>query len=210
MAGSAADGATRPSSVSVALISLVLVALIAGAVFIPTAWLRQVQALEQQWILSHLGENTARAILHQAARWFDAQVAASGRGDRALQEALSWTLLEGSDPAWLTDRLEAAWLLVELALLRAALLAAWAPAMGLLLMAGVLDGHWRWRIRQLGFDYPSPSARQAGQLGLRLVVGLLLFMVLLPVPLHPFVVPLLGLPAVLFIGTSLAHRPKQL
>ncbi|HYN79295.1 MAG TPA: DUF4400 domain-containing protein, partial [Lamprocystis sp. (in: g-proteobacteria)] len=57
----------------------------------------------------------------------------------------------------------------------------------MLLVAGVLEGHWRWRIRQLGFDYPSPVARQASQTGLTLVIGLMLLTLLLPLPLHLFV-----------------------
>ena len=74
----------------------------------------------------------------------------------------------------------------------------------------MLEGHWRWRIRQLGFDYPSPVARQFGQIGLALVIGLLLLALLLPVPPHPFLIPGLVLVAVRLIGTSLTHRPKQL
>ena len=213
MADSPAPHGARPGSPLVALLGLVLMALLAVAVLMPTPWLEQVRAREQQWLRQDLGDLTAAAIEDQAARWLAEQVAASrprAASPPAFQAAQALPGLAGADPAWLNDRLAAGWLLLDLGFRRAALVLAWAPAMLLLLLAGVLDGHWRWRIRQLGFDYPSPVARQASQTGLALVVGLLLLALLLPWPLHPFVLPSLVLVAVVCLGISLTHRPKQL
>lgn len=197
----------------IAVLLLLLVGLIGIVWWVPTGWLEQVGTLERAWSRQALGERSAVAVSDLARRWYamqrdqnDALIA--GQSMRADRQAS--VLIDGVDPAWLVDRSKAVRLLVELACLRAALLTAWAPTLGLLLVAGMLEGHWRWRIRQLGFDYPSPVARQASQTGLTLVIGLLLLTLLLPLPLHPFVIPLLTLIAVRLIGTGITHLPKQL
>ncbi|AFL73515.1 DUF4400 domain-containing protein [Thiocystis violascens] len=196
-----------------AVLLLLLVGLIGIACWGPTGWLEQVGTMERAWSRQALGERSAVAVLDLARRWDamqrdqnDALIA----GQSMSADPQVSVLIDGIDPDWLVERSKAVRLLVELACLRTALLTAWAPALGLLLVAGVLEGHWRWRIRQLGFDYPSPVARQASQTGLTLVIGLLLLTLLLPLPLHPFVIPLLTLIAVRLIGTGITHLPKQL
>jgi len=195
-----------------AVILVMLLALIVVALLVPTPWLEQVGRLEAQWSRQALGERTAAAVLEQARQWsrqaLDRERWAASAAALGEVQASAW--MDGIDPTWLSDRLDAFWRLVALALLRAALLMAWGPPLLLLLLAGVLDGHWRWRIRQLGFDYPSPVARQASQTGLTLVVALLLLALLLPVPLHPWLIPLLALVAAMLIGTGITHLPKQL
>ncbi|MBK1717170.1 DUF4400 domain-containing protein [Thiocystis violacea] len=189
-----------------AVLLLLLVSVLVVALWVPTVWLEQVQALEPNWYRQGLGDRSAEAVLAWAQRPCSGHL---GAPDPWFDRAGA-VRLEGIDPAWLAERSRAIRLLAELACRRAALLAAWAPALVLLLVAGVLEGHWRWRIRQLGFDYPSPVARQASRTGLALVVGLLLLALWLPLPLHPFVIPLLTLIAVRLIGTGIAHLPKQL
>jgi hypothetical protein len=189
------------------LLSVVILML----VWVPSAWLERIAMLERAWDRQALGERSATAVLERAQQWSAAQLAAFPVGSEALGADRRVTaLMAGVSPAWLADRQKAAARLFELACLRAALLNAWGPALLLLLFAGVLDGHWRWRIRQLGFDYPSPVARQASQTGLALVMGGLLLVVLLPLPLHPLEIPLLALIAVWLIGVGLASLPKRL
>ena len=168
-------GSKNGSSPMLMIVSLFLLLLIGMAAFLPAAWLQLVQGLERQWYRSSLGEVTATAILAQADQWFREEAQDSGEFEAsyvAIGQAGESALFEGVSPLWLHDRLDAFWLLIQLALQRLSLFAAWGPSMLLLIVGGVLDGHWRWRIRQLGFDYPSPAVRQTSQTALMLVFGL--------------------------------------
>ncbi|WP_342450160.1 DUF4400 domain-containing protein [Thiorhodococcus minor] len=179
--------------------------------WVPAAWLERIAMLERAWDRQALGERSATAVLERAQQWSAAQLGAFPIGSETLGADRRGAARRAAvSPAWLADRRTAAARLVELACLRAALVTAWGPALGLLLIAGVLDGHWRWRIRQRGFDYPSPVARQASQTGLALVLGGFLLVLLLPLPLHPLEIPLLTLIAVWLIGAGLAALPKRL
>jgi hypothetical protein len=193
------------------LVLVLLSVVILMLLWVPTAWLVRVATIERAWDWQALGERSATAVVELAQRWSAASLEALPRGPETLGAGSTVAALkEDLSPAWLADRQKAAARLVELACLRAALLNAWGPALLLLLVAGVLDGHWRWRIRQLGFDYPSPVARQVSQTGLALVMGWLLLVLLLPLPLHPCEILLLGLIAARLIGTGITHLPKQL
>jgi hypothetical protein len=193
--------------VGLILLSVVILMML----WVSTAWLERIATVEQTWYRPSLGARSATAVVDLAHRWSAAPLEAFAMGpetpgvDRAVA-----VLADDLNPAWLADRQKAAAWLVELTCLRAALLTAWGPALGLLLMAGVFDGHWRWRIRQLGFDYPSPVARQVSQAGLAMVTGGLMLVLLLPLPLHPLEIPLLALIGVRLIGTGITHLPKQL
>lgn len=183
------------------------------ALWVPSPWLEQVTARERTWYRQALGERSAAAVLDVAQHWSETSWDQNddSLGAPAMRAVLETVVgMEGIGSVWVDGRLDALRRLVELACLRAALLRAWAPALGLLLVAGVLEGHWRWRIRQLGFDYPSPVARQASQAGLALMVTLVLVLLFAPLPLHPFVIPLLTLIATRLIGAAITHLPKQL
>ena len=211
---------SRPSSGSngggspmLMIVSLVLLLLIGMAAFLPSAWLQLVQGLERQWYRNSLGEVTATAILDQADRWFREEAQDSGEVAAsyvAIGQAGESSLFEGISPHWLQERLDAFWLLIQLVLQRLSLFAAWGPAMLLLLVGGILDGHWRWRIRQLGFDYPSPAVRRTSQTALMLVFGVLLLGFFVPFPLHPAFIPVTATLLVLLIALSMRHFPKQL
>ncbi|WP_245232685.1 DUF4400 domain-containing protein [Thiorhodococcus minor] len=204
--------ARRPVGAGGLVFVLVLLAMvILILLWVPTAWLERVATVERAWARQALGARSAAAVVELAQRWSAAPLDVLPRGPEKLGTGSAVAALtDGLSPAWLADRKKAAARLVELVCLRVALLTAWGPALGLLLIVGVLDGHWRWRIRQLGFDYPSPVARQVSQAGLALVMSGLLLALLLPLPLHPCEIPLLALIAVRLIGTGITHLPKQL
>lgn len=197
----------------IAIVSLVLLLLFGLAAFLSAAWLHVVHGLEREWYRASLGEVTAMAILDQADRWFREVAQDSGElaaSYVAIRQAETSSLFAGVSPYWLTERLDVLWLLVQLALQRLSLFVAWGPSMLLFLLGGILDGHWRWRIRQLGFDYPSPAVRQTSQTTLLLVFSLLLLCLFVPFPLHPAFIPVLATFLVLLISLSMRHLPKQL
>ena len=210
MAERPAPDAPLAAGVRWLLLLLLLGAL--GLVGLPADWPPRVLALERHWCLSSLGAVTGPAVLAQATRWSvesNAGRASTGSAAAGIErligvEAASW------GAGWSADRRRLLVGLRELLALRLALLAAWGPALLLLLVAFVLDGHWRWRIRQCGFDYPSPIGRQASATGVGLLVLLLLLALTLPLPLHPWLLPAGGLLCAGLVATGIRHLPKQL
>ena len=171
-------------------------------------------AVERHWCLSGLGAVSGTAVLQQAERW-----SAESHTDHARETTgsasieLEW--LFGADAAawgagWSANRLALLSAMRNLIILRLSLLAAWGPALLILLVAAMLDGHWRWRIRQCGFDYPSPIGRQASAAGVGLLVLVLVLALGLPLPLHPFLMPLAVVLCAALIATGIRHLPKQL
>ncbi|EGV32695.1 hypothetical protein ThidrDRAFT_1180 [Thiorhodococcus drewsii AZ1] len=200
-----------------ALLRWVLLLLVLGAlglVWLPPSWPERVMAVERHWCLSGLGAVTGPAVLQQAERWSaesDTDYASETTGSASID--LGWLI--GVDAAswgagWGADRLALLSAMRELLILRLALLAAWGPAMLMLLAAAVFDGHWRWRIRQCGFDYPSPIGRRASATGVVLLILVLVLELVLPVPLHPVLLPIGVVMAAALIATGIQHLPKQL
>ena len=211
MAPQAHDASPLVSVLRWVLLLLVLGAL--GLVWLPVEWPERVLAVERQWCLSGLGAVTGTAVLKQAERW-----SAQSDADRASESArplsidLGWLGVDAAawGGGWSADRRALLRAMRELLILRLALLAAWGPALLMLLAAAVLDAHWSWRIRQCGFDYPSPIGRQASATGVGLLILVLALELGLPVPLHPLLLPLAVLLGAALIAIGLRHLPKQL
>ena len=208
-----AESANREASAVLTLLRWGLLLLILGAfgvLWLPPSWPAQVMALEQHWSGHLFGATTREAVREQAARWASRS---PGTGELALTPELAvWLGLDSQawGAGWSADRQALLQGLHALFLWRLARLAAWGPALLMLLVGAVLDGHWRWRIGQCGFDYPSPIGRQASLIG---VGGLILALGLelaLPLPLHPALLPVAVMGAGILIATGLRHRPKQL
>ena len=90
---------------------------------------------------------------------------------------------------WVERRLDIVWSAVYMAVQRLVVLLAWWPFLVFALFGASVDGLLRRRIRQSGFDYPSPLAHRAAvrfMLWLGLLVSLGLFV---PLPLPPLAVP---------------------
>ncbi len=207
----------RDISPMVTLLRWMLLLLVLGAlglVWLPADWPARVMAVERQWCLSSLGRVTGAAALEQARRWsVERAIPRSAGSEGSPSMGFGW--LSDADESgwaaeWTADRLVFWDGLRELLSLRLALLAAWGPALLLLLVAFAVDGHWRWRIRQCGFDYPSPIGRQASATGMGLLVLVLGLTLGLPLPLHPGLLPLGVLLCAVLIATGIRHLPKQL
>lgn len=194
------------------LLLLVLSAL--GLVWLPADWPQRVLAVERHWCLTALGPMTGSAVLERVEEWRAEVQAGDGRGATgATASGLGW--LSGWEGrawgvGWSADRRVLLRSLRELLILRLVLLAAWGPALLMLLAAAVLDGHWTWRIRQCGFDYPSPIGHQASTTGVGLLILVLALELGLPLPLHPVLLPLAVLLGATLIAIGLRNLPKQL
>jgi hypothetical protein len=185
--------------------------ILALALAIPSAWLQRIERMEQHFIAQSLGTRTAEAIRQQAQNWFQHQFILSGEYQasrdwaRTIGEQLEW-----ANTSWFLDRIETFWQTMAIATQRASLLAAAWPFMLGLVAGGLFDGLHLWKIRQLGFDYPSPKQRQYNQMGLMLTFSLLGALLLAPIPFHPILLVLLLPIATVSLAGSLAHRPKQI
>ncbi|NEV60329.1 DUF4400 domain-containing protein [Thiorhodococcus minor] len=212
-----AEPSDHDATPMLALLRWVLLLLVLGAfglVWIPADWPVRVLAVERHWCLSGLGTVTGPAVLQQAARW-SAESDADHVSEPTVSASIELKWLIGVDAAswgagWSADRLALLTAMHELLILRLTLLAAWGPALLMLLAAAVLDGHWWWRIRQCGFDYPSPIGRQASATGAGLLILVLVLELGLPVPLHPCLLPIGVVMAAVLIATGIRHLPKQL
>jgi len=90
------------------------------------------------------------------------------------------------------------------------MLLAWWPFLGFALVGAIADGLLRRRIRQSGFDDPSPLAHRAAVqllLGLGLVVSLGLFA---PLPLPPLAVPVVASVLAVAVSVLLTQMLKRL
>jgi uncharacterized membrane protein YoaK (UPF0700 family) len=93
---------------------------------------------------------------------------------------------------------------------RIVMLLAWWPFLGFALVGAIADGLLRRRIRQSGFDYPSPLTHQMAVqllLGLGLVVSLGLFA---PLPLPPLAVPVVAIVLAVAVSVLLTQMQKRL
>jgi len=193
---------------------LLLVLTLIEVVALPADWPERVLTVERHWCLRSLGAVSGPAVLDQARRWsVERSIPRSAGPEGSRSMGFGW-LSDADDSGWAAewtaDRLAFWDGLRELFILRLALLAAWGPALLMLLAAAVLDGHWRWRIRQCGFDYPSPIGRQASATGVVLLILVLVLELVLPVPLHPVLLPIGVVMAAALIATGIQHLPKQL
>ena len=90
------------------------------------------------------------------------------------------------------------------------MLLAWWPLLGFALVGAIADGLLRRRIRQSGFDYPSPLAHRMAVrllLGLGLVVALGL---LAPLPVPPLAVPVVAMVLAVTVSVLLTQMQKSL
>ena len=126
----------------------------------------------------------------------------SGQGLEPIGASPAWT--------WLKGRLDVIWGAFAQALQRAVMLFSWWPFLAILLMAAVVDGWLRRRIRQYGFIYASPLVHHAA-ISMLLVLwvgaGLLLFA---PIPIPDLAVPILCGFSALLVDIGLTNAQKRL
>ncbi|EIC23904.1 DUF4400 domain-containing protein [Thiorhodovibrio frisius] len=206
--------------ITVAVILFVMEFILLSAL-VPTEWSSRVQKQEAEWMEQTLGARTAQAIFEQSEAWSERLFVRSGLmagsydllipDDVSVERAPELGKLAES-PVWplIQDRLDVIWQSLDIAVQRIVLLLAWWPFLAFALVGGILDGLLRRRIRQSGFDYPSPLAH-------RLAVGALLWMgvavslcLLLPVPIPVVVVPMVAISIAVAVGAMVTQTQKRL
>ena len=205
---------------TVAVILFVMEFILLSAL-VPTEWSNRVQEQEAEWMEQTLGAKTAEAISERSQSWSERLFVRSGLmagsydllipDDVSVERAPELGKLAES-PVWplIKDRLDVIWQSLDIAVQRIVLLLAWWPFLAFALVGGILDGLLRRRIRQSGFDYPSP-------LGHRLAVGALLWIgvslslgLLLPVPIPVAVVPMIATIIAVAVGAMVTQTQKRL
>jgi len=102
------------------------------------------------------------------------------------------------------------WQALYMALQRIALLLAWWPFLAFALVGATADGLVRRRIRQSGFDYPSPLAHRLAMRGMLWIGFLVTLGLLVPLPLPPLAVPVLAIMLAAALSLLLTQTQKRL
>ncbi len=218
----AAKASSQPSwlwGLTVAIVLFVMEFILLSAL-VPTEWSNRVRDQESAWMHQRLGPNTAEAIFKQSKAWSERLFVRSGLvagsydlllPDQARIEHSPELGKLADSPLWpwLRDRLDVIWQSIDPAVQRIVLLLAWWPFFAFALVGGILDGLLRRRIRQSGFDYPSPLAHRLA-VGVLLWTGVLVSLgLLLPVAIPPLFVPLLGSLIAIAVGAMVTQTQKR-
>ncbi|EWY36164.1 hypothetical protein N825_29840 [Skermanella stibiiresistens SB22] len=109
--------------------------------------------------------------------------------------------------AWWLHRLTVLLSIILIGAKRAGMIAAWAPFGVLALALAVGDGALVWRRRLWSFKYQSPLVHRAGRVIAGLGLLLLLALIWMPLPIHPYWTPTLF--SLSLIGVYLMMRSAQ-
>lgn len=147
----------KHSLVSV-LVVVVMLGTLASLAFIPVETFNAVRESEQAQIKAWLGHETDQWVM---LKIFDFLQIANAEADKAL-ESVSLTTGNGKMDAWIIGRVYATLVWSHVVLYRSGLLLMW-MAFGIPLMIAVLmDGHYRWRISRTSFSSQSPVLHKKG------------------------------------------------
>ena len=199
---------------------LFLLELILFASFIPSDWSRSIADTEGRWLVAAHGPESAAAIQSRANGWYQTLFVETGVAPWTYRLVATGPGVEsgqglepiGASPvwSWLRGRLDVIWGAFAQALRRLVLLLAWWPFLAILLVAALVDGWLRRRIRQYGFIYASPLIHHAARSILLLLwigAGLLLFA---PIPIPALAVPALCELTALLVDVALTNAQKRL
>ena len=153
---SSATKENKHSFVSV-LVVIVMLGTLAFLAFIPGETFNAVRASEQAQIKSWLGNETDQWIM---LKIFDFLQLANTEADKALASA-SVTGNAKMD-TWLVGRVYAALVWSHVVLYRSGILLMWLGFGVQLMLAVLLDGHYRWRISRTSFSSQSPVLHAKG------------------------------------------------
>ena len=201
-------------------VTLLVMEFILLSALVPADWSNRIRDQEIGWISAAMGVATAEAMFATAQAWYGSLFLGTGlvpgSYDLLLPDAASiretpelGKLAGNPIWPWVERRLDIVWSAVYMAVQRLVVLLAWWPFLVFALVGASVDGLLRRRIRQSGFDYPSPLAHRAAvrvMLWLGLLVSLGLFV---PLPVSPFVVPAVGVMLGFAMAVMLAQTQKR-
>ena len=159
-----------------------------------------------------LGTETGVWIMHQAQYWYRHLMTETGiqafllkytTPDGHMGSGLTKTLLFFKEMA--NNMLT----LILLLLVRIALLSVCLPFWGLILVAAVLDGLLIRKIRYHDFHYTSPLRNLWSRRLCRWIPGLLLYLIIVPLPLPVWLIPFMAVVTSLCMGWWAANWQKR-
>jgi hypothetical protein len=196
---------------TIVAVTLLMMEVILLSALVPTDWSSRVRDMEDRWLREAMGAEHAGLIFTAARSWYGAVFVNTGlvQGSYDLllpdDASISRTPELGALAAtplwpWVAERLDVIWQALYMAVQRLVLLLAWWPFFAFVLVGAITDGLLRRRIRQSGFDYPSPLAHRLAVRGLLWIGFLVTVGPLVPLPVPPLAVPVVGV----LMGTALA------
>jgi len=202
-------------------ITLIVMEFILLSALVPTDWSNRVRDREDRWLRGTMGDETAALVVASAHAWYGTVFVdpglIQGSYDLLLPDEASLNdrpelgkLAASPLWPWVADRLDVIWQALYMALQRIALLLAWWPFHAFALVGATADGLMRRRIRQSGFDYPSPLAHRLAVRGMLWMGFLVTLGLLVPLPVPPLAVPVLAIMLAAALSLLLTQTQKRL
>ena len=211
------DGLTR--TVGGAVLLYLLEFILIAALF-TEHWALAVQHREEGWMRDWLGPAETREIIARTERWYGAAFIESG----AMRTTYEWMIPSKEERAksgafagvgestlypFLKRRLDSVWRSIYQATERISEVVAWAPLLAVVIVGFVAEGVFARGVKQASFAYASPLCHRLGVLLLAILAVLCLSGLVLPLPVHPLLVPAAGLVSALFARTLIANTQKK-
>lgn len=175
---------------------------------------------ENRMVGRYLGGETQSWINNKASHWYKTTMI-----DTQLIEKMRLTVipterekrkskgLENLGDLWfkfLDNRINAFTKVVYQFYARLSLVLLWSPYMLLLLIPALYDGLMSWRIKRTNFGYASPVIHRYSIRGIWVLMGGLLITFLLPVAIHPTVIPSILMVGCVLLGLSMGNMQKRI
>ena len=181
------------------ILCLFIIEIVVLMVLLPGSWVND--SINREFVLvgQTYGEERQSWIKSKADSWYRYSIVESGLYDATYnllipteaQKANSIGMENAGDPifAWVETRIDAFADVIYSFYLRSALLLLWLPYMLILFLPALYDGAMSRKIKKTNFDYASPAVHRWGVRMIGVIAVGLFITFLLPVVLHPLLLP---------------------
>lgn len=168
----------------------------------------------------YLGTDTQQWVNTKASTWYRSSMLDSGflEGMRravtpSKEEIARSRGMEGFGKLWfdfLGNRIDAFSKVVFQFYSRGALVLLWLPYMLLLFVPAIYDGMMNWRVKRTNFSYASPVLHRYSVRGAMILLGGMAVAFLLPIAIHPIVIPAIMMGCCVLLGISMGNMQKRI
>lgn len=202
-------------------IAIILVCeILAIILVIPGSFASKTIKNEMEMAYSYLGGEGGNFIDENGRKWKDSVYYDTGFYDAAYwmfipteEERQKSRGLENLGTIWFKyaeSRLEALEDVIHMAANRYAMLLLWMPAIVILLIPALVDGHMSRRIKQSSFNYSSPILHHYAGRFIALISFALAMLFTLPFSLNPIILPIALMLVAVAFGIALGNFQKRI
>ena len=190
-------------------IALLLIALLLGSVA-SKDWISQIDHLESRWLRMYLGESRYSNLNNDVEQTLGSSYTNSSLSEPFIPPMVHLTPEMELVVDWIekcADLLDRA---IRRIVRRMALLLLFIPLELTGLILFMADAALSRKVRQHGFDYSSPLMHRSSLQMIRMLILVMVFMIIVPIPLPPQWIPLHFCLLAACIWTNIAHMPKKI